>query len=160
MERRIRRLEALEGGGAALETEAERRERLEMVRDGAERENEGFFRQLATERRTAFLEDVGYEGHGPGALRDENFLYPGDVPPFVVDEEGNVSSSRDGKPVTEYTQTMCEVWYFQALGWGAPGLVHDEEGQAFYTPGGDLALSRDHMDLRHLMGDARWEHLR
>ncbi len=155
-----RRLEALEGSGAAGETEAERRERLEMVRDGADQENERFFRELARERRTAFLEDVGYEGHGPGALRDENFLYPGDEPPFVIDEEGNVSSSRDGRPVTEYIQTLCEVWFFRELEWGAPGLIHDEGAQAFYTPTGELAISRDRMDLRHLIGNARWKHLR
>ncbi len=146
-----RRLEALEGGGAALETEAERRERLEMVRDGAERENEGFFRQLARERRTAFLEDVGYEGHGPGALRDENFLYPGDEPPFVIDEAGDVFSSRDGKPITEPRQTLAETWYWEEVEvWGGEGLVHDEGAQAFYTPSGELVLSRDRVDLRLL----------
>ncbi len=34
----------------------------------------------------------------------------------------------------------------------APGhLVHDDEGEAFYTHSGELALSRDLVDLRYLM---------
>jgi hypothetical protein len=46
------------------------------------------------------------------------------------------------------------------LGWGGPGLVHDPEAEAFYTPEGDLTLSRDFVHLERLMGLERmkaWE---
>ncbi len=124
-----RRVEALEGSGAALETEAERAERLRTVREQAEH---------------------------------ANHCHRGEVLPFVVDEEGFAFSSRDGKPITEPRQTLAEEWYWQELEWhreaageGIEVFFHDEEAQAFYTPAGDLAISRDRMDLRHLMGDAR-----
>ncbi len=35
--------------------------------------------------------------------------------------------------------------------WGGEGLVHDEDAQAFYTPSGELALSRDLVDLQRFM---------
>jgi hypothetical protein len=34
-------------------------------------------------------------------------------------------------------------------------LTHDEEAQAFYTPDGELALSHDRVDLRHLFSGMR-----
>jgi hypothetical protein len=34
-------------------------------------------------------------------------------------------------------------------------LNHDEEAQAFYTPDGEPALSRDRVDLRHLFSGMR-----
>jgi hypothetical protein len=34
-------------------------------------------------------------------------------------------------------------------------LVHDEETQEFFTPEGELALSRDFVHLERLMGDQR-----
>ena len=56
--------------------------------------------------------------------------------------------------MTGFHQTLAaEEWYWQELEWGAPGLVHDEEAQAFYTPAGELALPRDIAELRHLMGE-------
>jgi hypothetical protein len=82
-------------------------------------------------------------------------------PAFVIDEEGAMFASRDGKPITEPRQTLAEEWYWkEAEEWGGEGLVHDEEAQAFYTPSGELALSCDLVDLQRYMGDARWEHLR
>jgi hypothetical protein len=39
--------------------------------------------------------------------------------------------------------------------WGGPGLTHDEEAQAFYTLGGELALSREYVNLERLMGPGR-----
>ncbi len=36
--------------------------------------------------------------------------------------------------------------------WGGPGLIHDEKAEAFFTPDGKLAVSRDRFDLRHLLG--------
>ncbi len=115
-------LEALEGSGAAGETEAERAEKRKKVREQAE--------------------------HANHCRRSE-------IPPFVVDEEGKVFSSRDGKPITEPHQTLAEEWYWQELEWhreaageGIEVFVHDEEAQAFYTPDGELTLSRDLANLR------------
>jgi hypothetical protein len=63
-----------------------------------------------------------------------------------------VFCTHDGKPVTDSRQILAECFYWQELEWGGPGLVHDEETQAFYTASGALALSRDHVALQHLMG--------
>lgn len=81
-----------------------------------------------------------------------NRCHEGDVLPFVIDESGDVFASRDGKPITDTCQVLGEPWYWrEAEEWGAPGLVHDEQAEAFYTPTGELALSRDRVDLRYLM---------
>ncbi len=148
--REIERLEEALRPGA--EDETERRRRLKQVREGAEQANGQFYRDLAIERRTAFLESVGYEGHGAEDLRrNENFLYPEDEPPFLVYEDGAVFSTRDGKPITEYAQTLAEVCYWQEVDQRELHLVHDEDAQAFYTPEGDLAISRDRVNLRHML---------
>jgi hypothetical protein len=68
-----------------------------------------------------------------------------------------VLCARDGRPVTDPRQTLAEHFYWMEVEWGHPGLVHDEEAQAFYTPDGDFALSRDRVDLRHLMDKRRGE---
>ena len=84
----------------------------------------------------------------------------GEPPVFEITEAGDVLCTRDGRPVTDSRQTLAEEWYWQELGWGFPGLVHEEETQTFYTPAGEFALSRDRVDLRHLMGKERgkaWE---
>ena len=86
-----------------------------------------------------------------GSLRRE-----GKGPAFEVSDNGEVVCSRDGRPVTDFHQTLAEVWYWQTLEWGAPGLVHDEEAETFYSRTGELAISRDRVNLQHLMGDARW----
>jgi hypothetical protein len=41
------------------------------------------------------------------------------------------------------------------VGWGGSGLVHDEEAEAFYSKSGHLAVSRDRVDLRYLIGPDR-----
>jgi hypothetical protein len=133
------------------EDEAERQKGLKMVREAAEQLNESFYRDLAIERRTAFLENVGYEGHTSEDLRDENFLYSEDKPPFRIDEEGAVFSSRDGKPITEYAQTLAEFWYWEEVDERELYLIHDEEAETFYTPEGNLAISRDRVDFRHVL---------
>ncbi len=89
-----------------------------------------------------------------------NRCHRGEVLPFVVDEAGDVFSSRDGKPITDTRQTLAEPWYWEEVEEGGEGLlVHDEEGQTFYARTGELAISRDVVDLRHFMGAARWAHL-
>ena len=78
-------------------------------------------------------------------------------PIFEITEDGVVLCARDGRPVTDMRQTLAEVWDWQELEDGAPGLVHDEEAQTFHTPAGEFALSRDRVDLRRLMGKERSE---
>ncbi len=153
IKRRLNKLE--EHARPEAEDEAEREKRLKMVREGAERENESFFRNLVIGRRTAFLESVGHGGHSAEDLRDENFLYPDDEPPFEISEAGEVFSARDGKPITHYPQTLGEVWYWKDVEERHLHLIHDEEAQAFYTPDGELALSRDRVDLRHVFNGMR-----
>jgi hypothetical protein len=77
-------------------------------------------------------------------------------PLFEVDEDtGDVFCTHDGKPVTDSRQTLAEQFYWMEVEWGGPGLDHDEDAQAFYTPGGELALSRESVDLENLMGPGR-----
>jgi hypothetical protein len=79
-----------------------------------------------------------------------------DEPPvFEITQNGDVLCTRDGRPVTEPRQTLAERFYWMEVGWGGPGLVHDEEAEAFYTKSGHLAVSRDLADLQHLMGKER-----
>ena len=81
----------------------------------------------------------------------------GEPPVFEITEDGNVLCVHDGRPVTNSHQTLAEHFYWQEVAWGFPGLVHDEEGEAFYTKSGKLAVSRDFANLEHLMGDEREE---
>ena len=150
IERRLRRLE---GGvrSSGPEDERQREEERERIRQGAERLNGSHFRDLASWRRAVFLESVGYDGHSAEDLGDENFLYPDDELPFTIAEDGGVFSARDGKPITDFAQTLAEVWYWQEVEWGGSDLVHDEEAEAFYTPNGELALSRDRVNLQHYL---------
>jgi hypothetical protein len=72
---------------------------------------------------------------------------------FEITETGGVICARDGKPVTDTRQTLAEEFYWMTVDWGGdPDLIHDEEGQAFYTREGGLALSRDYVHLSRLMG--------
>jgi hypothetical protein len=78
------------------------------------------------------------------------------VSPLFDVQEFGVYSNVDGKPITRYTQTLAELWYWQAvLVYGPlPYLIHDEEEQAFYTHHGEVALSRDHVNLSLFLGPA------
>jgi hypothetical protein len=54
-----------------------------------------------------------------------------DEPPvFEITQNGDVLCTRDGRPVTEPRQTLAERFYWMEVGWGGPGLVHDEEAEA------------------------------
>lgn len=88
-----------------------------------------------------------------------NFCHRGEVLPFVIDEGGDVFASRDGKPITDGRQTLAEPWYWEEVEGGGEGLVHDEEAETFYSRTGELAISRDMVNLQHFMGDERWAHL-
>jgi hypothetical protein len=150
--RRLRReIHELEAKYGRPENEHERQKRLKEVREAAEQENERFFRELARERRTAYLQNVGYEGHSAENLRDENFLYPDDKPPFEITENGEVFCTRDDKAITDSHQTLAEQWYweFHDEGYNPRGLIHDEEVQAYYMPEPpyELAFSRERCHL-------------
>jgi hypothetical protein len=79
-----------------------------------------------------------------------------DGPPvFEITEAGDVLCARDGRPVTDLRQILAEQFYWMEVGFGGYDLVHDEEAQAFYSKSGHLAVSRDRVDLHHLMGPGR-----
>jgi hypothetical protein len=161
--KRLRKeVEQLEAQHQAPEDKHEEEKRRRQIREAAEQENERFFRELARERRTTFLESVGYEGHGPGDLRDESFLYADDEPPFEITEDGKVFCTRDGKPVTTSHQVHAELYYweFHDEGYNPRGLIHDEESQGYYMPEPphELAFSRDRWYLPRFfwaLGDDR-----
>jgi hypothetical protein len=74
----------------------------------------------------------------------------GKEPLFEITVEGEIYT-RDGRPVTEYHQLGAEDFYWMEVEWGGPGLIHDEEAEAFYAPEGQLAVSRTRFDLRYLL---------
>ena len=117
------------------------------------------------ERRLSRLEDKALPGEPPDDERErirEQAEHAnrcgwakecGRWPLFEIDEDGDVFCTHDGRPVTDSRQTLAEPFYRMEVEWGAsPGLTHDEEAQAFYAPDGELALSRDRVDLSRLMG--------
>jgi hypothetical protein len=144
MKRRLSKLEEERQRARETDHEAdhEREERLRMIREGAERENERFFRDLVYWRRRLFLLGLSEASRAEltaEELRDENFLYADDELPFDITENGEVFCTRDGKPVTDFHQTLAEVWYWQFREWDSNprGLIHDTE------VGGYLVFSRD-----------------
>ncbi len=60
--------------------------------------------------------------------------------------------THDGRPVTDSRQIAAESFYWMEVEWGGRGLVHDEEAQVFFSRSGELAVSRDRVDLRHVFG--------
>jgi hypothetical protein len=142
VKRRLGKMEAEVSAIAAGETADEREKRLTMIREGAEQQNERFFR----ERRGDLLEQVGYDTLTADELLD-------DTPPFVIADDGTVTCSRDGRPVTDYPATLAEVWFWEEMEDGGDmRLVYDEEAEAFYNRAGEFAMSRERVDLRGLMG--------
>jgi hypothetical protein len=118
-----RRLERLEGVGCPTPEDAgEREEKRQNLREEAEHAN--------------------YCGWG------REF---GRWPLFEIDEDGDVFCAHDGRPVTDSRQIPAELFYWMEVEWGGLDLVHDEEAEAFYTPDGELAVSRDRFDLRYLL---------
>ena len=152
VKRRLGKLEAEAAAARPAESADGREKRLTMTREGAEQQNERFFRELARERRGELLERVGHGTLSANELLDENFVRPDDAPPFVIAAEGTVTCSRDGRPVTDYPATIAEVWYWEEMEAPGLGLVYDEETGAFYNGAGEFTLSRDFADLRGLMG--------
>ena len=123
---------------------------------------------MSLERRLRKLEGAYAEPEKTDAEREErrgrlredaehaNRCRDADEPPiFEITESGDVLCARDGRPVTDSRQILAERFYWMEVGFGGYDLVHDEEEQAFYSKGGHLAVSRDRVDLRHLMGPGR-----
>jgi len=122
-----RRLRKLEGRATPQETPDETEKRRKEIRELAEHSNH-------------CNEDRG----------EETF--------FEIDENCDVFCSRDSRPVTDSHQTLSEELYWMEVGWGpSPNLVHDEEVQGFFTLSGELALSREYVNLERLMGPGREE---
>ena len=90
------------------------------------------------------------------ALHTNRCQARGEPPLFVVNDD-SVFCASDGKPVTDDRQILAEKSYWMEVGWAGPGLVHNQEEEAFYTPEGELALSRDFVHLERLMGNRRME---
>jgi hypothetical protein len=118
-----------------------RLERLELLAGGGVDETTG--------ERAERLRDIrqGAEAANARARRD------GRIPPFEIAESGYVSCSYDGRNVTTSHQTSAEDWYRRELASGYGHLRHDPETESFYSRSGDLALSRDFMNIRHIIPD-------
>jgi hypothetical protein len=155
LRRRLARLgaDAHREAQQAHEDEHERQKRLKEIRETAEQENERYLQEIIRERRGVYIRRVGIDNITSEALRDENYLSEDDVPPFEITPDGKVVCARDGKAVTTYHQTRAEAWYWEEVEQGGWGLIHDEQAEAFYTPEGEVAVSRTHFDLRHLLTD-------
>jgi hypothetical protein len=99
--------------------------------------------------RAERLRDIrqGAEAANARARRD------GRIPPFVIEATGDVVCSHDGRAVVTSRQVSAEDWYRRELASGYGHLRHDPEEEAFYTRAGDLALSRDVVDIRYLIPD-------
>jgi hypothetical protein len=76
----------------------------------------------------------------------------GEEPYFEIDEDG-VVYTLDGWLVDNLQQTIAEPFYQMEVEWheeGVDWLVFDEEHESFYTPSGELALSRDCLHLERV----------
>jgi hypothetical protein len=94
-------------------------------------------------------------GHLPARIHDakrsnERREREGKEPFFEITEGGEIFT-RDGRPVTEYHQTLAEEFYWLTVEWGGLGFIHDEEAEAFYTEEGELAVSRTRANLQHIL---------
>lgn len=113
--------------------------RLEALAGGGVEETES-----EREERLRMIRE-GAEGANSRARRD------GKVPPFELATNGDVSCTRDGRPVVTFRQTLAGPWYWEEVEAGFGHLVHDPEEEAFHTHSGHLALSRDVVNLRYLI---------
>jgi hypothetical protein len=113
--------------------------RLEVLAGGGVDETTG--------EREERLRDIrqGAEAANARARRD------GRIPPFVIEAGGGVVCSYDRRRVTTPHQTSAEDWYRRELEAGYGHLRHDSEAEAFYTRAGELALSRQIMNIRHII---------
>jgi hypothetical protein len=113
--------------------------RLEVLAGGGVKETTN-----EREERLRMIKE-GAENANARARRD------GRIPPFVIAPNGDVGCSYDRRPVTTSHQTSAEDWYRRELASGYGHLRHDPETESFYSRSGDLALSRDFMNIRHII---------
>ena len=155
---RRRRLERLEHSGElAPETPWEREERMRMVREQAQRANEGHLRTVATVRRMELIREA--EGREGLDLSEGAVLDGGEEVPFAIGKDGSVACSRDLRPVTDGRQVWAEeAWWMQAA-WEALTLVRGSEplftlgeDDSLRTTDGRAVLSRNRHDLAAHMG--------
>jgi hypothetical protein len=125
-----------------------------VVLERAQRANREYYADLDSgEYILAFGQ--GFAEGIPKAQRESRQFYPGtraripDSPPFRI-EDGRVFSSRDGKPITDPHWVTCEVWYWEEYDTGNLRLRHNAEREAFYAPDGNLALSRESVNICYL----------
>ena len=119
------------------------RRRLDKLEDEARPEPEGEHARVEEHERTReSAEHANRCGWG------KEF---GRWPLFEIAENGEVFCTHDGKPVTDSGQTLAEHFYWMEFEWGGGSLIHDEEAEAFYTPEGELAVSRDRVNLQCLL---------
>ena len=139
----IRRRAKLEGvTHPGPEVELQREEECKRIRQEAQRMNMRYVEERPIERELAWLE-------GDTAALER--LEGDSLPPFTITEGGEVRSAKDGKLITTFNQTLAEVWYWQEVEWGGPGLIHDEEAEAVYTNDGEFALSRDCVNMQRYL---------
>ena len=77
---------------------------------------------------------------------------PDTDPLFVILSGSEVFSARDGRPITTLHQVSTESLYWREVEGGGTGLIHDNKAEEFWTPEGELALSRTFVDLEALLG--------
>jgi hypothetical protein len=82
---------------------------------------------------------------------------PDTDPLFVILSGSEVFSARDGRPITTPHQVSTESLYWREVHQGGQGLIHDKKAEEFWTPEGELALSRTFADLSAPLGPGeRW----
>jgi hypothetical protein len=103
-------------------------------------------------------ERIAYEANRANERRSSE----GREPVFKVDEGGDVFCVHDGKPVTDFHQTLAEEWYWGFREWEANprGFIHDEATHGYYMPDSphELAFSRNRCYLPRFfwaLGDGR-----
>ncbi len=130
------------------------RRRLEQLEDSAGLASAGGRPEDEREHRER-RERIAHDANRSNERRRSEGLEP----IFEVDEGGDVFCAYDGKPVTDFHQTLAEVFFWDYVEMGNPGgLYYDEATEGFYMPdSGELAFSRDRCYLPRFfwaIGDA------
>jgi hypothetical protein len=118
------------------------RRRLEQLEDSAGLASAGGRPEDEREHRER-RERIAHDANRSNERRRSEGLEP----IFEVDEGGDVFCAYDGKPVTDFHQSLAEEWYWGFREWDSNprGLIHDEATYAYYMPDPphELAFSRE-----------------
>jgi len=100
-------------------------------------------REPTDEERREIIASVRHNG---GYVEEFGSLKMGPLFEIVGDD---VYCTFDGKRVTHCSQLTYEYFYWlhRTFGFKEAGLEHDEGAQAFYGVDGELAISRDYLNL-------------